>query len=117
MNRWLRRKTKSIQLPDWLGRNLLLFGIFVCFLLGGLFLIGPDLPATGAAGMQIAITVTPPPVRLDTPVTVTPLPAYLTDTSVTDGVIIWGIILVLIVVIGTLGYIRSQTPRPSKPAR
>jgi len=79
-------------------------------------LVGPDLPVTGAAGLQLTVTTTPAAMLMNTPVSAMATP-ILADPSVTDGVIIWGIALVLVVVIGTLGFILSQKPKPHRPAR
>ncbi len=57
----------------------------------------------------LAMVATSAPLSAQVTATNTPFPAELTDPNQTNGLIIGGIILVLIIVGGTLGVIRRKT--------
>lgn len=101
------QRFKGGRWPSWLNRRTLVLLIIALLFLGALSLAEP-LPRADKYSYA-NLTPTPFPEALESGAP-TPLPQeYLENADQTNGILLGGTILVLIVVFGTLSALRRQT--------
>lgn len=100
------RKIKAIYWPYWLNRRTLILLIIALVFLGALSLAEPLPRADKYSYANLTPTPSAEALQAGMP---TPLPQeYLENANQTNGILLGGVILVLIVVLGTLSALRQK---------